>query len=303
MKWLPRSRGPDVRGDRAAGADLSSSGSRSTASASPAASRRSGPTSPVLVSSRSCAGARSPLAGQADLSMTTNGATFRLLAHELREAGLDRVNISLDTLDRDRFHADDPARRARQRARRHRGRQGGRVRPGQDQRRRSSAASTTTRSSTSPASAASTASRCGSSSSCRSTPTGTGCSEPGRQPGRDRRRDRRGVPARAGAGPRRRAGRPLALPRRRGHGRRDPDGHQAVLRRLRPGAAHRRRPVPHLPVRHRRVRPAGGAAQPARPTTSSPPRSSARSAPSGPGTRSTRSTSSARAQSMSQIGG
>jgi cyclic pyranopterin phosphate synthase len=38
-----------------------------------------------------------------DLSMTTNGATFRLLAHELRDAGLDRVNISLDTLDREKF--------------------------------------------------------------------------------------------------------------------------------------------------------------------------------------------------------
>jgi GTP 3',8-cyclase len=40
-----------------------------------------------------------------DLSITTNGATFRLLAHELRDAGLDRVNISLDTLRRDRFLA------------------------------------------------------------------------------------------------------------------------------------------------------------------------------------------------------
>jgi GTP 3',8-cyclase len=38
-----------------------------------------------------------------DLSMTTNGASFRLLAHELRAAGLDRVNVSLDTLDRERF--------------------------------------------------------------------------------------------------------------------------------------------------------------------------------------------------------
>ena len=35
-----------------------------------------------------------------------------------------------------------------------------------------------------------------------------------------------------------------------------PTVYQAVLRRLRPGAAHRRRPVPHLPVRHHRVRPA-----------------------------------------------
>ena len=46
----------------------------------------------------------SPYAGRKpNLAVTTNGATFRLVAHELRDAGLDRVNISLDTLDRDRF--------------------------------------------------------------------------------------------------------------------------------------------------------------------------------------------------------
>jgi GTP 3',8-cyclase len=46
----------------------------------------------------------SSLAGKApELSVTTNGATFRLLADELRDAGLDRVNISLDTLRADRF--------------------------------------------------------------------------------------------------------------------------------------------------------------------------------------------------------
>ncbi|MEO7397735.1 MAG: radical SAM protein, partial [Ilumatobacteraceae bacterium] len=46
----------------------------------------------------------SPRAGRKpDLSITTNGATFRLLAHELRDAGLDRTNISLDTLQRDKF--------------------------------------------------------------------------------------------------------------------------------------------------------------------------------------------------------
>jgi cyclic pyranopterin phosphate synthase len=46
----------------------------------------------------------SPLAGQKpDLSITTNGATFRLLADEFRDAGLDRVNISLDTLQADKF--------------------------------------------------------------------------------------------------------------------------------------------------------------------------------------------------------
>ena len=40
-----------------------------------------------------------------DVAMTTNGATLRLLAAELRAAGLRRVNISLDTLDRERFVA------------------------------------------------------------------------------------------------------------------------------------------------------------------------------------------------------
>jgi cyclic pyranopterin phosphate synthase len=46
----------------------------------------------------------SAYAGKApDLSVTTNGATFRLLAEELRGAGLERVNISLDTLKADRF--------------------------------------------------------------------------------------------------------------------------------------------------------------------------------------------------------
>jgi GTP 3',8-cyclase len=38
-----------------------------------------------------------------DLSMTTNGSTLRRDAHALRDAGLARVNISLDSLRRDRF--------------------------------------------------------------------------------------------------------------------------------------------------------------------------------------------------------
>ena len=47
---------------------------------------------------------KSPLAGnKPDISLTTNGATFRLVAHDLKDAGLDRVNISLDTLQRERF--------------------------------------------------------------------------------------------------------------------------------------------------------------------------------------------------------
>jgi cyclic pyranopterin phosphate synthase len=43
--------------------------------------------------------------GPVDLAMTTNGATLRSSAVELRTAGLRRVNISLDTLDRERFAA------------------------------------------------------------------------------------------------------------------------------------------------------------------------------------------------------
>ena len=41
--------------------------------------------------------------GKVDLAMTTNGATLRLVADTLRESGLRRVNISLDTLDRAKF--------------------------------------------------------------------------------------------------------------------------------------------------------------------------------------------------------
>ena len=40
-----------------------------------------------------------------DLSMTTNGATLALMADDLAAAGLQRVNISLDSLHRDRFLA------------------------------------------------------------------------------------------------------------------------------------------------------------------------------------------------------
>ena len=40
-----------------------------------------------------------------DLSLTTNGATLPLVAEDLYNAGLDRINISLDTLDRQRFES------------------------------------------------------------------------------------------------------------------------------------------------------------------------------------------------------
>jgi cyclic pyranopterin phosphate synthase len=41
--------------------------------------------------------------GVRDLSITTNGSRLMELAHPLKAAGLDRLNISLDSLDADRF--------------------------------------------------------------------------------------------------------------------------------------------------------------------------------------------------------
>ena len=56
---------------------------------------------PVLV--RKLAQLRLPDGRTPDLSMTTNGSMLRNMAHELRDAGLQRVNVSLDTLQRERF--------------------------------------------------------------------------------------------------------------------------------------------------------------------------------------------------------
>jgi len=38
-----------------------------------------------------------------DLSMTTNGTTIKSLGRALKDAGLDRVNISLDTLNKEKY--------------------------------------------------------------------------------------------------------------------------------------------------------------------------------------------------------
>ncbi len=45
----------------------------------------------------------SEITGIRDLSMTTNGVLLKQFAHELKTAGLKRVNISLDTLDPEKF--------------------------------------------------------------------------------------------------------------------------------------------------------------------------------------------------------
>ena len=200
--------------------------------------------------------ADSPLAGQKpDLSITTNGATFRLLAHELRDAGLDRVNISLDSLRRERFLAITRRDDLEQGARRHRRRQEAGFDPvkvncvvergvNDDEIVDLAAWGRDTGVSVRfiefmPLDA--------SGAWDRSKVVG---------PGRDRRRHRRRLPARAGGG---RGAAPAdrwRYARRQGRRRRHPQRHEAVLRRLRPGAAHRRGTVPHVPVRDAGVRPA-----------------------------------------------
>ena len=102
---------------------------RSTASASPAASPRCGPTC-------RCSSSKLRRRCGVDLALTTNGATLRPLADDLAAAGLRRINISLDSLRRDRFREHDPARRAAtQVLDGHRRRARGRPRPGEGQRR------------------------------------------------------------------------------------------------------------------------------------------------------------------------
>ncbi len=56
---------------------------------------------PVLV--RMLADLRRPDGRQIDVAMTTNGAKLDRLAARLREAGLGRINVSLDSLRRERF--------------------------------------------------------------------------------------------------------------------------------------------------------------------------------------------------------
>ena len=55
-----------------------------------------------------------------DLALTTNGVKLAEVAHDLAHAGLNRVNVSLDTLQPRSLPRVDPARRARTGDRRHR---------------------------------------------------------------------------------------------------------------------------------------------------------------------------------------
>ena len=58
---------------------------------------------PLLI--KQLAALKLPSGGKPDIALTTNGATLRNIAAELRDAGLDRINVSLDSLRPERFLA------------------------------------------------------------------------------------------------------------------------------------------------------------------------------------------------------
>ena len=74
--------------------------------------------------------------GLDDIALSTNGHLLAELAAPLRAAGVDRLNISLDTLDAERFRAHHAPGRPGARAGRHRGGARGRLRVDQAQHRR-----------------------------------------------------------------------------------------------------------------------------------------------------------------------
>ncbi len=196
-----------------------------------------------------------------DLALTTNGSLLRRDAGALRDAGLGRVTVSLDSLDDATFRAvqrRDPA--ARPRPRRHRRRRRGGLRAGEDQHGRQARGQRPR---------GGRPGRLGP----RQRPHGPLhrvhgrrrhqrlADGRGRAGGRDRRRRRRPVGPRAGRARGRRRGRDaVALRRRRRRDRRHRERHAAVLRRLHAGPAVRRRRALHLPVRHTRHRPPGAPA-------------------------------------------
>ena len=219
--------------------------------------------------SRCCAGAcadivrrTAALRPRPETSITTNALGLTRTAAALAAAGLDRVNVSLDTVRRDDFHDDHPARPAPRRGRRARGRVGRRPGSGQGQRRAAAggqrrpgprAAALVPRAWLRAALHRADAAR-------RPAPL-----EP-----------RRTWSPRRRSSPRSRRSSTWSPPRSRGAVRRPSCSPSTVarqtvgviasvtrpvLRRLRPGPAHRRRAGPQLPVRPRGERPAGRAAR------------------------------------------
>ena len=224
-----------------------------------------------------------------EISLTTNGIGLDRLAGPLHAAGLDRINVSLDTLRPETFRRARPARPARTTCW-----------PA------SSAAAAT---GLAPVKVNTVLMR--GMNDDEAVPLARFCLEHGYQlrfieqmpldAQHGWRRDNMvtadeilaalsaGVlaDARRPGGPRVGPGRGVPGRRRSGPDRRDRLGDQAVLRFLRPGPAHRRRPGPQLPVRDHRERPARRRCGPARAMPRSPSSGAGRSRPSCPVTAST----------------
>ncbi len=226
--------------------------------------------------------------GIKDVGLTTNGILLAPMARALWDAGLRRINVSLDTLDPARFRELTRRDRVRAGDRGHPRRQGGRLRPGQDQRRRDQGGDRGRRR---PAGPVRPRARPGAAvhrvhAARRRRPLGA-------RQGPVRRRDPR--PARRAGSARSPRPRPgpagpgdrLRLRRRRRPGRPDRLGQPAVLHELQPRPPDRRRQAPQLPVRPGRDRRPRPAPRRRAPTPRSPGPSARASPASGKGTRST----------------
>ena len=251
LEWLPKRAAPHRRRDRPAGDD------RRRTARHPEVRYTGG--EPLLRRELvDIVGRTTALRPRPQVSLTTNGIG---LARARRPARRGRTGPGqrLPRHPRPRhLQAARAPRPARRRARRAGRRPRRRACAPSRSTRCSCARSTSTRPCRCCATAWSRATSCGSSSRCRSTPSTAGAATTWSPPTRssqllsasfdltaDDPEERGSAPAErflVDGGPR--------------QGGRDRLGHPAVLRRLRPRTAHRRRADPQLPVRHRGVRPA-----------------------------------------------
>ena len=232
-----------------------------------------------------------------EITLTTNGIGLARRAAKLKRAGLDRINVSLDTVDAARLHPHHPPRPAARCTGRPAGREGRRAGAGEGQRgarsghgpgRRRRPVAVLPRPRIPAAHHRADAAR-------RRSPVAA------RQGHRRRRRARGVAPAfrsdarlgAAGFGARGTvAGRRRS--RRIGDGRHHRVGLARVLRGVRPHPPHRRRPGAQLPVRAAGDRPAPAHAYRCRRRAASKPRGVPRCGPRRPGTASTSPASSSR---------
>ena len=254
MTWLPAQRAAHLRGARAR-----SPGSASSASASTAIRLTGGEPTGAGPPARAGREARCR-PRRVDLSLTTNGATLRARRPRPRATpGCAASTCRLDSLQPERFRELTRRDELDRRARRHRRRPRRRPRPGEGQRASSIrgvnddevvdlAAFGREQGRRGPLHRVHAARR------QRRRGRNDQVVDPGRDPRARSTRCSRSSPVPA----RERTRRPSAFRYLDGVGerRRDPQRHRAVLRAVRPHPAHRRGPVPHLPVRPRRARPA-----------------------------------------------